>query len=194
MPSVSSVIDTKFPASKYFNERLYCMAVTDDKNDFVWMGGESRELKSFDPQGHLLRTATITYSGMYICMHNKHVVFNALPNKTFKKITDDNTVVTMFTTGDWTPFGITGPASDDLLVCLLTEDQSQSKAVRYSSTSTVLQEIQYDSQCQPPYQFAWYIAETANQDIIVTEYKKDVVVAVDILGILRYIYSGTEND
>ena len=164
MPSVSSVIDTKFPASKYFNERLYCMAVTDDKN--VWMGGESRELKSFDPQGHLLRTArTITYSGMYICMHNKHVVFNALPNKTLKKITVDNTVVTMFTKGDWTPFGITGTASGDLLVCLLTEDQSQSKVVRYSSTGTVLQEIQYDSQCQPLYQFAWYIAENANQDI-----------------------------
>ena len=83
VPSVSSVIDTKFPASKYFNERLYRMAVTDDKN--LWMGGESRELKSFEPQGHLLRTATIIYSGMNICMHNKHVVFNDLPNKTLKK-------------------------------------------------------------------------------------------------------------
>ena len=63
------------------------------------------------------------------------------------KISDDDTVVTMFTTGDWEPCGVTGSATGDLLVCLRKDDQS--KLVRYSSTGTVLQEIQYDSQGQP---------------------------------------------
>ncbi|XP_078327076.1 uncharacterized protein LOC144623043 [Crassostrea virginica] len=185
-PSVSSVIDTGFPADKKYNTRLYDMAVTDDQR--VWMGGQSRELKLFDLQGNLHRTVTITTQGMYICMYYKQVVYSDLLNKTVKKISDDDTVVTMFTTGDWKPKGITGSASGDLLVCLRTDDQS--KVVRYSSTGTVLQEIHYDSQCQPLYQHAYYITENVNGDIIVTDYKMKKVIAVDGLGIFRYSYSG----
>nr|XP_022320431.1 uncharacterized protein LOC111122792 [Crassostrea virginica] len=184
-PSVSSVIDTGFPASGK-NNRLYDMAVTDDQK--VWMGGASKELKLFDLQGHLERTVTITTHGMYICMYNKQVLYTGTNTKAVKKISDDDTVVIMFTTGDWTPFGITGSASGDLLVCLCKDDQS--KVVRYSSTGTVLQEIQYDSQCQPLYLDAYYIAENVNGDIIVTDFKMKKVITVDRLGIFRYSYSG----
>ena len=156
------------------------------------MGGESRELKLFDLQGHLHRTVTITCLGMYICMYNKQVVYIDQSNKAVKKISDDDTVVTMFTTGDWEPYGITGSASGDLLVCLRKDDQS--KVVRYSSAGTVLQEIQYVSQSQPLYQDALYITENVNGDIIVTDYKKRKVISVDILGIFRYTYSGRNNN
>nr|XP_022325289.1 uncharacterized protein LOC111125603 [Crassostrea virginica] len=188
-PSVSSVIDTGFTASKD-NNRLYDTAVTDDQK--VWMGGASYELKLFDLQGHLHRTVTITTHSMFICLYNKQVVYSDGSDNAVKKVSDDDTVVTMFTTGDWIPYGITGSASNDLLVCLLKDDQS--KVVRYSSTGTVLQEIQYDSQCQPLYQYACYIAENVNGDIIVTDYKKTIVIAVDRLGIFRYTYSGRNND
>ena len=93
---------------------------------------------------------------------------------------------------DWETRGITGSASGDLLVCLLKDDQS--KVVRYSSTGTVIQEIQYDSQCQPLYQWAFYIAENVNGDIIVTSFKKKKVIAVDRLGIFRYTYSEKKNE
>ncbi|XP_078323263.1 uncharacterized protein LOC144622468 [Crassostrea virginica] len=184
VPSVSSVIDSGFPAYEN-NNRLYDMAVTDDQK--VWMGGNSYELKLFDLQGHLHRAVTITDKSMYIGMYNKQLVYTDHSDNTVKKISDDDTVVTMFSTGDWRPHGITESASGDLLVCLLKDDQS--KVVRYSSTGTVLQEIQYDSQCQPLYQFAWYIAENVNGDIIVTEFKKKIVIALDRLGIFRYTYS-----
>ncbi|XP_022326078.1 uncharacterized protein LOC111126015 [Crassostrea virginica] len=189
VPSVSSVINTGFPADKRNANRLFDMAVTDDQK--VWMGGASRELKLFDLQGHLHRTVTITCLGMYICLYNKQVVFTFTNTKAVKKISDDDTVVTMFTTGDWKPYGITGSASGDLLVCLRKDDQS--KVVRYSSAGTVLQEIQYDSQCQPLYQKARCISENVNGDIIVTDSKKDIVIAVDRLGIFRYTYSGKDN-
>ncbi|XP_078322982.1 uncharacterized protein LOC144622232 [Crassostrea virginica] len=165
------------------------MAVTDDQK--VWMGGHSRELKLFDFQGHLHRTVTITCLGMYICMYNKQIVYTDLSDNAVKKISDDNTVVTMFTTGDWKPYGITGSASGDLLVCLNTDDQS--KVVKYSSNGTVLQEIQYASQGQPLYQWAWYITENVNGDIIVTDFKKRIVIVVGRLGKLRYTYSGKNN-
>ena len=185
VPLVSSVIDTGFPTHKDRKSRLYDMAVTDDKK--VWMGGESKELKLFDLKGKLHRTVTITYPrGMYICMYNNQVVFSDLSDKTVKKVSDEDTVVTMFQTGDWRPYGITGSASSGLLVCLLKDDQS--KVVRFSSTGTVLQEIQYDSQCQPLYRHAWYMAENVNEDIIVTDYEKKTVIAVDRLGIFRYSY------
>nr|XP_022321637.1 E3 ubiquitin-protein ligase TRIM71-like [Crassostrea virginica] len=187
MPSVSSVIETGFPTSEK-NTRLYDMAVTDDQK--VWMGGESRKLKLFDLQGHLHRTVPITTTGMYICMYNKHVVYSSF--KAVNKISDEDTVVTMFKTGDWEPYDITGSASGDLLVCLRKDNKS--KVVRYSSTGTVLQEIQYDSQGEPLYQYAWYIAENVNRDIIVTDFKKKIVIVVDRLGIFRYTYSGKDND
>ncbi|XP_078327199.1 uncharacterized protein LOC111125605 [Crassostrea virginica] len=190
IPSVSSVIDTGFPASEKYKNRLYGIAVTDDQK--VWMGGHSGELKLFYMQGHLHHTVTITDTGMYLCMYTKQVVNSDRSDNTVKKISDDDTVVTMFTTGDWVPNGIAGSASGDLLVCLLKDDQS--KVVRYSSTGTVLQEIQYDSQCQPLYQWAWYIAENVNGDIIVTDFKKVIVIAVDRLGIFRFTYSGRNKD
>ena len=65
-------------------------------------------------------------------------------NKAIKRICNEtNHTAMMFTTGDWKPYGFTRSGSDDLLVCLRTDDQS--KVVRYSSTGTVLQEIQDDS-------------------------------------------------
>uniref|UniRef100_K1QY66 Mediator of RNA polymerase II transcription subunit 17 n=1 Tax=Magallana gigas TaxID=29159 RepID=K1QY66_MAGGI len=146
---------------------------------------KSRELKLFDLQGHLHHTVSITKKGMFICMYNKQVVYTGIND--VRMISDTDTVVTMFTTGDWETYGVTGTASGDLLVCLRKDDQS--KVVRYSSTGTVLQEIQYDSQCQPLYKNAVYITENVNADIIVTDWEKDAVIAVDRLGIFRYSYS-----
>nr|XP_034326260.1 uncharacterized protein LOC105344127 [Crassostrea gigas] len=184
VPTVTSVIDTGFPANEKNNNRLYDMAVTDDNK--VWMGGYSKELKLFDLQGHLHHTVSITNIGMYLCMYNEQVVYSGI--KDVKMISDTDTVVTMFTTGDWEPYGVTSAESGDLLVCLRKDDQN--KVVRYSSTGTVLQEIQYDSQCQPLYKQTNYITENVNGDIIVTDWEKKAVIAVDRLGIFRYSYSG----
>jgi hypothetical protein len=62
--------------------------------------------------------------------------------------------------------------------------------VRYSSTGAVLQEIQYDSRGRHLYEVAIYEAENINGDIIVTDWKKNVVIFVDRLGIYRFSYSG----
>ncbi|XP_052701326.1 E3 ubiquitin-protein ligase TRIM36-like [Crassostrea angulata] len=183
IPTVTSVIDTGFPADEEYKTRLYDMAVTDDNK--VWMGGASGELKLFDLQGNLHHTVNITTHGMYLCTYNKQVVYSG--TQAVRMISDTDTVVTMFTTGDWEPYGVTSTASGDLLVCLRKDDQT--KVVRYSSTGTVLHEIQYDSQCQLLYKWAVYITENVNRDIIVTDWEKNAVIAVDRLGIFRYSYS-----
>eukprot|EP00105_Crassostrea_gigas_P031329 XP_011454001.1 PREDICTED: uncharacterized protein LOC105346916 [Crassostrea gigas] len=187
VPMVTSVIDTGFPAGEKKN-RLFDMAVTDDNK--VWMGGASRELKLFDLQGHLHHTVSITNTGMYLCMYNKRVVYIDQSDNTVRMISDTDNVVTMFTTGDWQPYGVTSAASGDILVGLRKDDQY--KVVRYSSTGTVLQDIQYDSQGQPLYKDATHITENVNGDIIVTDWKENAVIAVDSLGIFRYSYSGVK--
>ena len=78
VPTVSCVIDSGFPYEEK-HACLYDMAVTDDKK--VWMGGKIRDLKLFDLKGHLHRTVIITCTGIYICLHNKQVVFNDNLNK-----------------------------------------------------------------------------------------------------------------
>ena len=143
-PCFPLIIDTGF-LNENFHNLLYDMTVTDDQK--VWIGGRSNELNLFDLQGHLHLTVTMPCRDMYICMYKKQVVFSDLLNKAWKKISDYVTPVTMFTTGILTPEDITGSTSGDLLVCLRQDDQS--KVVRYSSARTVLQIIQYDSQCHP---------------------------------------------
>ncbi|XP_078327109.1 uncharacterized protein LOC111122729 [Crassostrea virginica] len=188
---VSFTMDVGVPARNGDNNRLYDMAAVEGNK--VWVSGSSNLLQLFDLQGNLQHTLTIPYKGSYLCTYNGHAVFRDYNDKTLKKISDDDTVVTMFTTGNWIPYGITGSSSGDLLVCL--RKSAESKVVRYSSNGTILQEIQYDSQCQPLYQCVWYIAENINGDIVVTDfnYKKKQVIAVNRLGIFRYTYSEKES-
>lgn len=182
VPTVTSDIYTGFTDSRECKPCFFDMAVTDDNK--VWIGGNSRELKLFDLKGNVLHTVSITGLGAYFCMYNKHLVNSAV--KAVKMVSDINTDVTMFSTNDWDPRGVTSTVSGDLLVCLSKDDLS--KVVRYSSSGSMLQEIQYDS--QPLYKAATYITENVNGDIIVTDVKKRAVIAVDRLGILQYSYLG----
>jgi hypothetical protein len=187
IPKVMATMDSGFSASDGYNECLYDIAVLNDNR--MWMGGASRELKLFDFQGNVHATVPITVKGMYLTVHNKQVMYSG--SNTLCRVADDKTIQTMFTTGKWRPLGVTSTASDGLLVCLRKDDQS--KVVRFSSTGTVLQEIQYDSQGQPLYQDATYITENVNEDIIVTDWKKNAAIAVDAMGIFRFSYSGEDS-
>lgn len=189
-PTVLSVIDTGFPDSKDCKHRLNDMTATCDNK--VWTGGNSTELKLFDLQGNLQNIVSISCLGEFLCIYNNQVVYSDKPNKVVKVISNASAVKTMFSTGYWEPRGLTNTASNDLLICLVRDNQS--KVVRCSGTGSVLQEIQYDSHCQPLYEEATYITENVNGDIIVTDWKKNAVIAVDRFGILRYTYSGRNSD
>ncbi|XP_061178441.1 uncharacterized protein LOC133187096 [Saccostrea echinata] len=185
-PKVIATIETGFveDENKY---RLFDMAVTRDKK--VWISGTNGELKLFDLQGILHKTIRISVLCTNITVYKTEVVFSA--TAALKKISNYNTEVTLFKTGDWNPFGITTTMSDDLLVCLCKDNQS--KVVRYSATGTVLQEIQFDSQSQPLYNKINYIAENVNGDIIVADWGKGALIAVNKLGLFCFSCAGNEN-
>ncbi|XP_062614222.1 uncharacterized protein LOC134275958 [Saccostrea cucullata] len=188
VPTVLSSFDTEFPKDK-INNRLYGLVPLGD--DRVWAGGASEELKLFDLHGRHHDTVTITTIGLYLTLYDGHVVYTDLNDKTVKKVINGK-VDTLFSTGEWTPFGITCTAVRDFLVCLRTTDQTESKVVRFSSSGDVLQEIQYDSHYQSLFKWAVYVVENGNGDICVADYDKDAVTVVDKLGIFRFSYTGNK--
>lgn len=109
VPTVTFIIDSGFPADETYKSRLYDIAFTHDKN--IWLGGSSEELKLFDLEGNLHHTVGIRGKGMFICSFNKQIIFSDIKKNTVKKISDNDTVVTMFSTGDWIPRGIASTTS-----------------------------------------------------------------------------------
>ncbi|XP_062595026.1 uncharacterized protein LOC134256394 [Saccostrea cucullata] len=187
VPTVLSSFDTEFPASKENNDRLYDMVPLGD--DRMWAGGASIELKLFDLHGRLHDTVTIMCYGMYLTLHDGHVVYTDRYDNAVKKVINGK-VDTLFNTGEWNPYGISCTAARDFLVCLRKTDQTESKVVRKSSSGDVLQEIQYDSQYQPLFGKTNYVVENGNGDICVAD--KRAITVVDKFGIFKFSYVGNK--
>lgn len=58
-------------------------------------------------------------------MHNGQAVLSDTANKTIRKISQDNVVVTLFKTGNWKPYGVKDTAPGHLILCLRKDDQSK---------------------------------------------------------------------
>ncbi|XP_062601307.1 tripartite motif-containing protein 2-like [Saccostrea cucullata] len=183
-PEFITTIDTGY-------KLLYSVSCPSDVE--IWTCGDSKSMKLYNLKGKLLKPIktksrnkpshiAVTRSGdlVYTDPHTRTV--NIVKNKQIQEV---------IRLQGWTPYNFCSTSSGDLLVTMVSDDNKQSKVVRYSG-STEKKSIQFDSEGKPLYSSGdlKYICENRNLDICVADNSARAVVVVNQAGKLRFRYTG----
>nr|XP_022286989.1 uncharacterized protein LOC111099816 [Crassostrea virginica] len=182
-PEVLNTIKTGY-------EKLRSVACLTEEE--LWTSGMTADIKCFNTQGVLQKT-TKTKSGHRpndIAVYSDGALVYS-DGRTVYKVKNDQTGEFIRLQG-WRPTQLCVTSSGDLLVTMYSDDETQSKVVRYSG-STLMQTIKFDDDGQPLYsenKKTKYITENRNLDICVADCGAGAVVVVNQAGKLRFRFTG----
>nr|XP_022288877.1 uncharacterized protein LOC111100981 [Crassostrea virginica] len=170
-------------------------SVTCFNEEEIWTSGRTAgDIKCFNTQGVLKKTIQ-TKSGEWpvdiVVYSDGALVYSDWKTRTGYKVKNDQTEEIIRLQG-WRPANLCVTSSGDLLVTMLSDDNTQFKVVRYLG-STIKQTIQFDDDGQPLYSRNTYfkhITENRNLDICVADNEAGAVVVVNQAGKLRFRYTG----
>ncbi|XP_062618025.1 protein lin-41-like [Saccostrea cucullata] len=183
-PSLIDTIQTGYSG-------LRCLVCVNDEK--FWTRGEKSIMKLYNIHGILLKSIE-TKSGErphdITLKLNGELVYTDTEARTVNRVKNKDTEEIIKLEG-WKPYYICNTFADDLLVTMFSDDEKQSKVVRYKDLEES-QTIQFDIEGQPLFSadYLKYISENRNGDICVADFGDSAVVVVDRDGNLRFRYTG----
>nr|XP_022305809.1 uncharacterized protein LOC111112569 [Crassostrea virginica] len=181
---------TDIPTTGY--DRLYNVSCLSDEE--IWTRGDNKIMKLYNLKGELLKSVQ-TKSGNVpwdiAVTRSGGLVYTDGSDRSINLVSGTQ-IQTLITLRGWRPLHLCSTSSRDLLVIMTSDDDKQTKVVRYSG-STEKQIIQRDDQGKPLYSsgsFYKYLSENRNSDICVADWDARAVVVVSAAGKLRFRYTG----
>ncbi|XP_056001574.1 uncharacterized protein LOC130048615 [Ostrea edulis] len=165
-------------------------SVTCLREEEFWTSGKVSDMKCFNVQGtviNTIKTKSVEQPNDIAVTSDGDLVY---ASGTVNKVKSGQTEEVIRLQG-WIPNNLCVTSSGDLLVTMHSDDETQSKVVRYSG-STEKQTIQYDDEGKPLYSgnnYTKYISENRNLDICVAYWGAGAVVVVNQAGKLRFRYT-----
>ncbi|XP_062568444.1 tripartite motif-containing protein 72-like [Saccostrea cucullata] len=192
-PPVKPLLDEPKLITTIDTGRKKLCSVTCLSDEEIWTCGGDKIMKLINLQGKLLKSIqtksgyiphniAVTRSGDLVYSDDDTRTVNIVKNKQIQEL---------IRLQGWIPYCVCSTSSGDLLITMYSDDDKQSKVVRYSG-STETQTIQFDSKGKPLYSssnYAKYISENRNLDICVADNGAHAVVVVNQAGKFRFRYT-----
>ncbi|XP_022300406.2 uncharacterized protein LOC111108668 [Crassostrea virginica] len=168
--------------------------VTCLNDEQIWTSGDTADINSFNIHGVLqktIKTKSGEWPGDIALDREGALLYSDWEIMAVYKVKNDQ-IEDSITLQGWRPTQMCITSSGDLLVTMFSDDETQSKVVRFSG-SAVKQTIQFDDEGQPLYSGndnIKHISENRNLDICVADCEAGAVVVVNQAGKLRFRYNG----
>nr|XP_022310436.1 LOW QUALITY PROTEIN: uncharacterized protein LOC111115848 [Crassostrea virginica] len=173
-------------------KELYNVSCLSDNK--IWTSGNNEIMKLYNMKGKLLKSIQSKSGNVptdIAVTRSGGLVYTDLNDRSINLVRGTQ-IQTLITLRGWRPLRLCITVSGDLLVSMRSDNNKQTKVVRYSG-STEIQTIQWDDQGKPLYSSSYnikYLSENRNLDICVADWDAHAVVVVSAAGKLRFRYTG----
>ena len=172
-----------------------CRHISCMKSKKTWVGDELGNLVEIDPKGNeIQKIKTHHYkqqpTGFHAVTLEDELLFIDQFDDTISKLTSSKKKKVVVKFREWTPISIcVSHASGDLLVGMVDDSQQKAKVVRYDAAGKEQTQYEFhENSTKRLYNRPHYLAENVNGDIVVSDWEKQVVVAVGFTGNHRFDY------